>query len=142
VFAKIGRADQDGQFTDADRAVLDSSRASLGWSLGETGLDTTGTTEPGQQERSWHIDLAKRVGKQMMINRGRTTWLRILERKARAEVVVFHCFSGTPDRPAVRGAGRTVLRRHGHPFANATPFVRRAALVPTYQMLVETTALY
>lgn len=68
--------------------------------IGETGLDYFRTGEelrPIQHESfRWHIDLAKRTGKALVIHDrdSHDDVLGILESEGAPETVIFHCFSG------------------------------------------------
>src|SRR6266540_100642 len=67
--------------------------------VGETGLDYYWDYSPrdAQQEAfRWHIDLAKRVGKPLMIHDrdAHEDVLRILAEEGAPNGVIFHCFSG------------------------------------------------
>jgi TatD DNase family protein len=67
--------------------------------VGETGLDYYWDySPPAAQQRSFrrHIDLAKRLGKPLMIHdrEAHDDVLRILREEGAPETVVFHCFSG------------------------------------------------
>jgi TatD DNase family protein len=136
------------EFSDADRAVLeDLARQPRVVAVGETGLDYYWDYSPqkAQQEAfRWHIDLAKRVGKPVMVHDrdAHEDIYRILEEEGAPDAgVVFHCFSGDAgfarrcaDRGYVLSFAGTVTFRNAHALREA------AALIPTYQMLVETDA--
>ena len=67
--------------------------------VGETGLDYYWDFSPPEaQQRAfrWHIGLAKRLGKPLMIHdrEAHADILRILREEGAPPVVVFHCFSG------------------------------------------------
>ena len=67
--------------------------------VGETGLDYYWDYSPhaAQQEAfRWHIDLAKRLGKPLMIHDrdAHDDVLRILDDEGAPNAVIFHCFSG------------------------------------------------
>ena len=71
--------------------------------VGETGIDLywpgrlDGCAEPERQREAfaWHIDLAKRVGKPLMIHNrdGDDMVLDVLRAEGAPETVIFHCFS-------------------------------------------------
>ncbi|MDP9642423.1 TatD DNase family protein [Actinopolyspora lacussalsi] len=116
--------------------------------VGETGLDyywDYSPPEPQQEAFRWHIDLAKRIGKPLMIHDrdAHEDILRILDEEGAPETVIFHCFSGDADfarRCVAAGyvlsfAGTATFRN-----ANARGLREAAALVPVEQMLVETDA--
>jgi TatD DNase family protein len=114
--------------------------------VGETGLDYYWDYSPpaAQQEAfRWHIDLAKRVGKPLMIHdrEAHEDIYRILEEEGPPETVVFHCFSGDAefarrcaDRGYVLSFAGTVT------FRNARALRDAVAAIPVYQLLVETDA--
>jgi TatD DNase family protein len=68
--------------------------------VGETGLDYYRTKEPGrpiqQESFRWHIDLAKRLGKTLVIHDrdSHEDVIAILDHVGAPDRVVFHCFSG------------------------------------------------
>ncbi|MBA8822788.1 TatD DNase family protein [Saccharopolyspora lacisalsi] len=116
--------------------------------VGETGLDyywDYSPPRPQQEAFRWHIDLAKRVDKPLMIHDrdAHADILRILEEEGPPSTVVFHCFSGDAEfaRECVRAgyvlsfAGTATFRN-----ANAKGLREAARLVPAEQMLVETDA--
>lgn len=119
--------------------------------VGETGLDyywidksETCATKPEQYEAfAWHIDLAKRVGKPLMIHNrdADADLLDILAAEGSPETVIMHCFSGDQnvareciDRGYLLSFAGTVS------FANNDELRAAAALVPDEQILVETDA--
>lgn len=114
--------------------------------VGETGLDYYWDYSPpdAQQEAfRWHIDLAKRVGKPLMIHDrdAHSDVLRILDEEGAPETVVFHCFSGDEDiaRRCV-DAGYVLSFAGTVTFRNARALQAAARLVPSGQFLVETDA--
>jgi len=134
-------------FTDADRdTVAELATGPRVVAVGETGLDYHWDYSPpaAQQEAfRWHIDLAKRLGKPLMIHDrdAHADVLRLLAEEGAPERVVFHCFSGDADF-----AARCVELGHVLSFAGAVTFRNAAALreaarlVPAEQLLVETDA--
>ena len=135
--------------TDADKAVLeDLATRPRVVAIGETGLDyywDYSPPEPQHESFRWHIDLAKRTGKPLMIHDrdAHQDILRILEEEGAPEKVVFHCFSGDAefaraclDRGYVLSFAGTATFRN----ANARGLREAAALAPVEQMLVETDA--
>jgi TatD DNase family protein len=67
--------------------------------VGETGLDHYWDAAPHDVQReafAWHIDLAKRVGKPLMIHDrdAHDDVLAVLREEGAPEKVIFHCFSG------------------------------------------------
>nr|CEL19226.1 Putative deoxyribonuclease YcfH [Kibdelosporangium sp. MJ126-NF4]CTQ94974.1 Putative deoxyribonuclease YcfH [Kibdelosporangium sp. MJ126-NF4] len=137
------------QFTDEDKAVLEelATRPRV-VAIGETGLDYYWDYSPpaAQQEAfRWHIDLAKRVGKPLMIHDrdAHDDIMRILHEEGAPERVVFHCFSGDEEfaRKCV-DAGYVLSFAGAVTFRNAKELRAAARLVPGDQMLVETDAPY
>lgn len=114
--------------------------------VGETGLDYYWDySPPDAQQRAfrWHIDLAKRVGKPLMIHDrdAHADVLRILEEEGAPETVVFHCFSGDLDiaRRCVE-AGYVLSFAGTVTFRNARALQEAAKFVPSERFLVETDA--
>jgi TatD DNase family protein len=148
VFAAVAlHPTRTATFSDADRAVIEQL---VGMprvvSVGETGLDYYWDYSPpdAQQEAfRWHIDLAKRVGKPLMIHcrDAHEDVLRILTEEGAPPAVVFHCFSGDVDIARRCVDSGYVLSFAGTvTFRNATSLREAAVVVPSYQMLVETDA--
>jgi TatD DNase family protein len=114
--------------------------------VGETGLDHYWDhSPPDAQERAfrWHIDLAKRLGKPLMIHDrdAHADVLRVLDEEGAPDTVVFHCFSGTAALARTCVDAGYVLSFAGPvTFKNAGPLREAAALVPDGQFLVETDA--
>lgn len=121
--------------------------------VGETGLDwhwvgrLEGCASPAEQHAafSWHIDLAKRLGKPLMIhNRGADAdLLAQLEAEGAPETVIMHCFSSGPEtaRRCI-DAGYLLSFAGNVSFKNARELHEAARLVPDEQLLVETDAPY
>lgn len=120
-------------------------------SVGETGLDyywtrfegDVASAEEQQEAFRWHIDLAKRVNKPLMIHNrdAHDDVLRILEEEGSPETVMMHCFSGDADhaRRCVN-AGYLLSFAGTVTFRNAQALREAARLVPDAQLLVETDA--
>jgi TatD DNase family protein len=114
--------------------------------VGETGLDYYWDySPPAAQQRSFrrHIDLAKRLGKPLMIHdrEAHDDVLRILREEGAPETVVFHCFSGDAAMAGLCVDAGYVLSFAGPvTFRNAAELRAAARLVPADQMLVETDA--
>jgi len=114
--------------------------------VGETGLDYYWDfSPPDAQQRAfrWHIDLAKRLGKPLMVHDrdAHADILRILREEGPPPLVVFHCFSG--DAAMARecvDAGYVLSFAGPVTFKNAPALREAAALVPDDQLLVETDA--
>ncbi|MGL6236197.1 MAG: TatD family hydrolase [Segniliparus sp.] len=119
--------------------------------VGETGLEwfwigrLEGCASKEEQFESfrWHIDLAKRVGKPLMIHNREADEdvLKTLDDEGAPETVIMHCFSSDAamarecvDRGYVLSFSGTVS------FANAAALREAAPLVPDGQLVVETDA--
>ncbi|WP_214368164.1 TatD family hydrolase [Pseudonocardia sp. H11422] len=114
--------------------------------VGETGLDYYWDHSPPQaQQESFrrHIDLAKRIGKPLMIHDrdAHDDVLRILAEEGAPADVIFHCFSGDAEM-ARRCADAGYLMSFAGPvtFRNARALQEAAAGVPEDLLLVETDA--
>jgi TatD DNase family protein len=114
--------------------------------VGETGLDHYWDYSPREAQQEafrWHIDLAKRVGKPLMIHDrdAHEDVVRILDEEGAPEVVVFHCFSGDLDLARRCVAAGYVLSFAGTvTFSNARTLQDAATFVPADRFLVETDA--
>lgn len=121
--------------------------------VGETGLDLywpgklDGCAAVEEQEDGfrWHIDLAKRLGKPLMIHNREadTDLLRVLDAEGAPETVIFHCFSS--DSAMARAcvdAGYVLSFSGTVSFKNAKALREAALSVPSDQLLVETDAPY
>ena len=120
--------------------------------VGETGIDTywlkhdaegTAPLEVQEEAFRWHIDLAVRSGKALMIHNreGDAEIMRILADAPAPEHVILHCFSSPVD------VAREALERgYVLSFAGNVTFKRNeelreaAALAPEGQLLIETDA--
>lgn len=133
--------------SDADRAEIAARAAdSRVVAVGETGLDHYWDHSPHDaQEREfrWHIDLAKRLGKPLMIHDrdAHDDVLRILREEGSPETVVFHCFSGDAAMARLCADAGYVMSFAGPvTFRNARDLQEAAAVVPDELLLVETDA--
>ena len=119
--------------------------------IGETGMDMywpgklDGCAEPADQAEAfaWHIDLAKRTGKPLMIhNRDADAQvLDVLRAEGAPQTVIFHCFSS--DAAMARtcvDAGWLLSLSGSVSFKNAKALREAAQLIPPEQLLVETDA--
>ncbi|TSD97054.1 YchF/TatD family DNA exonuclease [Gordonia rubripertincta] len=119
--------------------------------VGETGLDyywpgkSDDCASPEVQHETfrWHIDLAKRVGKPLMIHNREADrdLLDILAAEGAPATVIMHCFSG--DRNVARECvdrGYILSFAGTVSFANAEELRVAAEFVPDEQILVETDA--
>ncbi len=119
--------------------------------VGETGIDMywpgklDGCADEATQRDAfaWHIDLAKRVGKPLMIHNrdGDAEVLDMLESEGAPETVIFHCFSSDAamartcaDHGWLMSLSGTVSFRNAHALREA------AAIIPAELLLVETDA--
>lgn len=132
----------DEEFGEIERLAADPRVVAVG----ETGLDYYWDYSPPEaQQASFrrHIDLAKRLGKPLMIHDrdAHADVLRILREEGAPETVVFHCFSG--DAAMARecaGAGYVLSFAGPVTFRNAAA-LREAATIPDDDhVLVETDA--
>ncbi|PJK18562.1 TatD family hydrolase [Mycolicibacterium goodii] len=118
--------------------------------IGETGMDMywpgrlDGCATPAEQREAfaWHIDLAKRSGKPLMIhNRDADAEVLDVLRAEGPETVIFHCFSSGPEMARTCLDAGWVLSLSGTvSFKNARDLQEAARLIPQGQMLVETDA--
>ncbi|MGH3467960.1 MAG: TatD family hydrolase [Thermocrispum sp.] len=114
--------------------------------VGETGLDYYWDYSPPEAQQAafrWHIDLAKRIGKPLMIHdrEAHDDVLRILAEEGAPETVIFHCFSG--DEEVARrcvDAGYVLSFAGPVTFRNARALRQAAQFVPRDQFVVETDA--
>lgn len=135
------------EFGEAEKSEVESlARESRVVAVGETGLDYYWDYSPHDAQQDafrWHIDLAKRIGKPLMIHDrdAHDDVLRILEEEGAPEQVVFHCFSG--DEHIARrcvDAGYVLSFAGTVSFRNARGLHEAARIVPADQYLVETDA--
>ena len=119
--------------------------------IGETGLDLywpgklDGCADPVVQRDAfvWHIDLAKRVGKPLMIHNrdADDEVLDVLQAEGAPDTVIFHCFSSGPEMAKRCLDNGWMLSLSGTvSFKNAHDLRAAAALIPPHQLLVETDA--
>ena len=135
------------RFTDEDRAELEALAARPRVvAVGETGLDHYWDYAPHDAQEAafrWHIDLAKRLAKPLMIHDrdAHDDVLRVLDEEGAPDTVIFHCFSGD-EAMARHCAGKGYLLSFAGPvtFRNATRLRAAARSVPAELLLVETDA--
>ena len=119
--------------------------------IGETGLDMywpgklDGCAEPTEQREAfaWHIDLAKRTGKPLMIHNrdADAEVLEVLDAEGAPDTVIFHCFSSNAAMARTCVANGWLLSLAGTvSFRNAHALREAASLIPPDQLLVETDA--
>jgi TatD DNase family protein len=140
-------------------ALTDSARAEVEAlagdprvvAVGETGLDLywpgrlDGCADvPTQKEAfAWHVDLAKRIDKPLMIHNrdADREVLDVLQAEGAPQTVIFHCFSSDAAMARTCVDAGWVLSLSGTvSFKNATALHEAARLIPAEQMLVETDA--
>jgi TatD DNase family protein len=141
-----------GTLTEAARAEIerlaDHPRVVA---IGETGMDLywpgrlEGCAEPGVQREAfaWHIDLAKRTGKPLMIHNREADAevLDVLRAEGAPDTVIFHCFSSDSDMAhACVDAGWLVSLSGMVSFRNARDLREAVPQIPVAQLLVETDA--
>ncbi|GAB16553.1 putative deoxyribonuclease [Gordonia effusa NBRC 100432] len=119
--------------------------------IGETGLDyywpgkSDDCADPVVQKDvfAWHIDLAKRAGKPLMIHNREADadLLDVLAAEGDPATVIMHCFSGD------RNVARECIERDYYlsfagtvTFTNASELAEASKLVPENRLLVETDA--
>jgi TatD DNase family protein len=148
VFAAIAvHPTRTSKFGDEDKAVLeDLATRPRVVAIGETGLDYYWDYSPSEAQQEafrWHIDLAKRVDKPLMIHDrdAHEDIMRILHEEGAPKQVVFHCFSGDAEfaRRCV-DEGFVLSFAGAVTFRNAKDLRAAAQVVPLDQMLVETDA--
>jgi TatD DNase family protein len=119
--------------------------------IGETGMDLywpgklDGCADPAEQREAfaWHIDLAKRTGKPLMIHNrdADAAVLDVLRAEGAPETVIFHCFSSGPEMARECVAAGWLLSLSGTvSFRNARDLRDAAVQIPNDLLLVETDA--
>ncbi len=138
--------------TDAARAEIEQLAAHPRVvAVGETGMDLywpgklDGCAQPAAQRDAfaWHIALAKRTGKPLMIHNREADAqvLDVLRAEGAPDTVIFHCFSSGPAMArACIDAGWLVSLSGTVSFRNARELRDAAVMVPDGQLLVETDA--
>ncbi|MET3805288.1 TatD DNase family protein [Nakamurella sp. UYEF19] len=114
--------------------------------IGETGLDHYWEAAPHDVQAeafAWHIDLAKRTGKALMIHDrdAHDAVFEVLDHEGAPERVIFHCFSG--DAAMARkcaDAGYVMSFAGPVSFRNAVDLQAAAVLAPADLIMVETDA--
>lgn len=114
--------------------------------VGETGLDYYWDYSPPAAQHEafrWHIELAKRTGKPLMIHdrEAHEDIFEILKSEGAPGTVIFHCFSGDAEfAKSCVDAGYVLSFAGTVTFRNAQALREAARLVPDEQLLVETDA--
>lgn len=136
---------------EARRALEDLAADPRVVAIGETGMDLywpgklDGCATPEQQREAfaWHIDLAKRTGKPLMIHNrdADAEVLDVLRAEGAPATVIFHCFSSGPQMARTCLDAGWILSLSGTvSFKNAHDLREAAGLIPPGQLLVETDA--
>jgi len=131
---------------EADWAVIEKlAQEPRVRAIGETGLDYFRTPPElrGRQQESfkWHIDLAKRTNKALVIHDrdSHDDVLSVLLEVGAPEKTVFHCFSGDVEMAKICIERGYILSFAGTMTFKNAPALREAVkLVPHDQLLVET----
>ncbi|GAA4712047.1 TatD family hydrolase [Pseudonocardia yuanmonensis] len=132
----------DEEFAEIERLAADPRVVAVG----ETGLDYYWDYSPPEAQQAsfrWHIDLAKRLGKPLMIHdrEAHADVLRILREEGAPGTVVFHCFSGDAAMAHECAEAGYVLSFAGPvTFRNAAALREAAAIPDDDHLLVETDA--
>lgn len=119
--------------------------------IGETGLDLywpgrlegCADLETQREAFAWHIDLAKRTGKPLMIHNrdADAALLDVLRGEVAPDTVIFHCFSSDAEMARTCAAAGWYLSLSGTvSFRNAAALRDAAAVIPADLLLVETDA--
>jgi TatD DNase family protein len=119
--------------------------------IGETGMDMywpgklDGCADVAAQREAfaWHIELAKRTGKPLMIHNREADAevLDVLRAEGAPRTVIFHCFSSGPEMARTCVDAGWLLSLSGTvSFRNARELREAARLIPPEQLLVETDA--
>ncbi len=114
--------------------------------VGETGLDYYWQAADHRAQReafAWHIELAKRVGKPLMIHdrNAHDDVLAVLKSEGAPETVIFHCFSGDAAMARLCADRGFVLSFAGPvSFKNSIDLQEAAGLIPAELIMVETDA--
>jgi TatD DNase family protein len=148
VFAAVAvHPTRTSRFGAAERAVIEELAARPGVvAVGETGLDYYWDYATPDDQRAafrWHIDLAKRLGKPLMIHDrdAHDDVLSILDDEGPPGTVIFHSYSG--DLAMTKrcvDAGYVLSFSGTVTFRNAPALHESAGYVPADQLLVETDA--
>lgn len=138
------RADQ---LDDSARSLLEELAGhSKVVAIGETGLDHYWDAAPHAVQAeafAWHIDLAKRSGKALMIHDrdAHDAVFEVLDAEGAPDRVIFHCFSGDAAM-ASKCADQGFVMSFAGPvtFRNSVDLQAAARLAPADLILVETDA--
>jgi TatD DNase family protein len=135
-------------FTDDVKAELEKLAGhSRVRAIGETGLDYYWDFAPPAAEQreafAWHIALAERLGKPVMIHDrdAHDDVISVLKAERPQGTVIFHCFSGDAAMARLCADAGWMLSFAGPvTFRNASALREAASAVPLEQILVETDA--
>lgn len=136
------KAVTEDEFAEIERLAADPRVVAVG----ETGLDYYWDHSPPEAQQEsfrWHIDLAKRLAKPLMVHDrdAHTDVLRILREEGAPDTVILHCFSG--DAAMARecvDAGYVLSFAGTVTFRNAKDLREAAVVPPDDLVLVETDA--
>ncbi len=147
--ARMAERDGRAALEDAWRVIEDLASDPVVRAVGETGLDYFRTDEVGRPAQHdsfrWHIDLAKRLGKALVIHDrdSHDDVIAVLESEGAPENVVFHCFSGDAQMARYCAEQGWFMSFAGViTFPNAGELREALATVPDELVLVETDAPY
>ena len=141
-----------GALDDAARAELETLAADPRVvAIGETGMDMywpgrlDGCADPDRQREAfaWHIDLAKRTGKPLMIHNrdADAEVLDVLAAEGAPETVIFHCFSSDAAMARTCAGNGWLMSLSGTvSFRNAHALREAVGVIPPDLLLVETDA--
>ena len=136
----------DGLDDEAKRTLTELAAHPRVVAIGETGLDHYWDAAPHDAQReafAWHIELAKRTGKPLMIHdrNAHEAVFDVLAAEGAPDRVIFHCFSGDAAM-ARRCAKSGFVMSFAGPisFKNATELAEAARVAPSELILVETDA--
>ena len=114
--------------------------------VGETGLDHYWDAAPHDVQReafAWHIELAKQVGKPLMIHDrdAHDAVFDVLAAEGAPDSVIFHCFSGNSEMArACADRGWVMSFAGAVSFRNARDLAEAARIVPADLLMAETDA--
>ena len=147
--ARIAERDGRSALEEAWRVIEELAVDPVVRAVGETGLDyfrTEPAGRPAQQESfRWHIDLAKRLGKTLVIHDrdSHDDVISVLESEGAPDNVVFHCFSGDAEMARYCASQGWYMSFAGViTFPSAGELREALASVPDSLVLVETDAPY
>lgn len=147
--ARIAERDGRAALEDAWRVIEELAQDPVVRAVGETGLDYFRTDESGRPAQHdsfrWHIDLAKRLDKALVIHDrdSHEDVIAVLESEGAPTTVVFHCFSGDARMARYCAEQGWYMSFAGViTFPSAGDLREALAVVPDELVLVETDAPY